>query len=98
MRERYFDLLEQCAGDPSVRAVVLTGAGKSFSVGADTQALQKLDPDAAGRARTAPERPVHYPLSIPKPIIGAINGGCGGRLVRACALLRHSFRRGGGRR
>ena len=78
MRERYFDLLEQCAGDPSVRAVVLTGAGKSFSVGADTQALQKLDPDAAGRARTAPERPVHYPLSIPKPIIGAINGGCAG--------------------
>lgn len=76
MREHYFDLLEQCASDPNVRAVVLTGAGKSFSVGADTQGLQRLDPD--DRARTATERPVHFPLSIPKPIIGAINGGCAG--------------------
>ena len=77
MRDHYFDLLDRCREDPEVRAVVLTGAGKSFSVGADVQALKSSGQHTIDRIRQ-PGRPVHYPLSFPKPIICAINGACAG--------------------
>lgn len=77
MRDHYFDLLDQCHKDPGVRAIVLTGAGKSFSVGADVQGLKGSGQHTIDRIRQ-PSRPVHYALSIPKPIVCAINGGCAG--------------------
>lgn len=77
MRKHYFDLLEECRDDPSVRSVVLTGIGKSFSVGADVQSLKSSGQHTVERIRQQ-GRPVHYPLSIPKPIVCAINGGCAG--------------------
>ncbi len=89
MRDQYFDLLDRCRDDPSIRAIVLTGAGKSFSVGADIQALEASGPHTIERIRE-PGRPVHYPLSCPKPIVCAINGGCAGvSLVHAlCCDIR----------
>jgi enoyl-CoA hydratase/carnithine racemase len=77
MKDRYFDLLDQAAEDPAVRALVLTGAGKSFCVGADMEDLQKIDPKA-GIALAKNERPISYPLTTPKPIVAAINGACAG--------------------
>ncbi len=77
MRDHYFDLLDQCRDDPEVRAVVLTGAGKSFSVGADVQSLKSSGQHTIDRIRQ-PGRPVHYSLSFPKPLIAAINGACAG--------------------
>ena len=77
MRDHYFDLLDQCRDDPEVRAVVLTGAGKSFSVGADVQSLKSSGQHTIDRFRQ-PGRPVHYSLSFPKPLIAAINGACAG--------------------
>ena len=77
MRDHYFDLLERCGDDVDVRAIVLTGAGKSFSVGADVQGLKASGQHTIDRIRE-PGRPVHFALSIPKPIICAINGGCAG--------------------
>ena len=77
MRDHYFDLLEQCRDDSAVRAIVLTGAGKSFSVGADVAGLKASGPQTVERI-LQPSRPVHYALSIPKPLIAAINGGCAG--------------------
>jgi enoyl-CoA hydratase/carnithine racemase len=79
MEHTYFALLEQCAHDEHVRAIVVTGAGRGFCAGADMQQLQalgdgELDTDAAARER----RPQTFPLSIPKPIIAAINGACAG--------------------
>lgn len=36
MGQQYFDILDRLAVDGSVRAVVVTGAGKAFCAGADT--------------------------------------------------------------
>ena len=89
MRDHYFDLLDRCRDDPAVRAVVLTGAGKSFSVGADVQSLKSSGQHTIDRIRQ-PGRPVHYSLSFPKPLIAAINGACAGvSLVHAlCCDIR----------
>ena len=89
MRDHYFDLLERCRDDGEVRAIVLTGAGKSFSVGADVQGLKSAGQHTIDRIRE-PGRPVHFALSVPKPIVCAINGGCAGvSLVHAlCCDLR----------
>jgi enoyl-CoA hydratase/carnithine racemase len=77
MEERYFDALGQASSDGQVRAIVLTGAGKSFCPGLDSQTLSSA---AAGRTQTNPElrRPQTFPTGVPKPLIAAINGGCAG--------------------
>jgi enoyl-CoA hydratase/carnithine racemase len=75
----YFAVLAECATAEQVRAVVVTGAGRGFCAGADMQELQSLGEDGVSEdqrngARTAQT----YPLTVPKPIIAAINGPCAG--------------------
>ncbi|HVP31270.1 MAG TPA: enoyl-CoA hydratase [Myxococcota bacterium] len=70
---RYFDLLEQAADDPAVRAIVVTGAGRGFTAGADMAVLQGNEPGASRDTR-----PQTFPLTIPKPIVAAVNGACAG--------------------
>jgi enoyl-CoA hydratase/carnithine racemase len=80
----YFDALQRAADDPDVNVIVVTGAGRGFCPGADMDMLQGLggsdgDDDGGGESLTsAHRRPVTFPLGIPKPIIGAINGACAG--------------------
>ena len=81
MKRVYFDLLEDCTADPDVRVIVLTGAGRGFCAGADMDELSSvagggLEASSAEAARDT--RPQTFPLSIPKPIIAAINGPCAG--------------------
>ena len=107
MQTAYFDLLDDCAGRPDVRAIVLTGAGRGFCAGADMDNLQALSGGDAGRSSTAHDaRPVTYALGIPKPVIAAINGPCAGlglvhalmcdlRFVAAEAKLTTAFARRG---
>jgi enoyl-CoA hydratase/carnithine racemase len=86
LQSRYFDLLDDCAGRAEVRAIVVTGAGRGFCAGADMQGLASLAAGgdgengafANGGASKPDERPVRHPLSIPKPVIAAINGPCAG--------------------
>jgi enoyl-CoA hydratase/carnithine racemase len=75
----YFAALAECAAAQDVRVVVVTGAGRGFCAGADMQELQTLGEDGVSedqhnRARTAQT----YPLTVPKPIVAAINGPCAG--------------------
>jgi 2-(1,2-epoxy-1,2-dihydrophenyl)acetyl-CoA isomerase len=71
-------LLQEVAADPSVRAVLLTGAGRAFSSGNDMR--QPVPQDAEVRDLL---REVYHPIlrtirSMPKPIIAAANGPVAG--------------------
>jgi enoyl-CoA hydratase/carnithine racemase len=75
----YFDLLEDCAGRDDVRAIVVTGAGRGFCAGADMDDLQAIgDGGLDDRNAAADPRPQTFALTIPKPIVAAINGPCAG--------------------
>jgi enoyl-CoA hydratase/carnithine racemase len=76
MESDYFALLDRAAADAEARAIVLTGSGRFFCPGMDSQRLD----DAAGGSGLHLEgrRPMHYALTIPKPMIAAINGACAG--------------------
>jgi enoyl-CoA hydratase/carnithine racemase len=72
----YFDLLDEADADPEVRAIVVTATGRSFCPGFDALALKK---SAAGNGSLpAKGRRMTHAMSIRKPVIGAINGGCAG--------------------
>jgi enoyl-CoA hydratase/carnithine racemase len=59
--------------------IVVTGAGRGFCAGADMGELQAIgDGSFNGEERAAERLPQTFPLTIPKPIIAAINGPCAG--------------------
>lgn len=76
LEDQYFDLLEDADDDPGIRAIVVTGAGRGFCSGADLDELS----GAAGTDAEAPlrTRPRDLPLTIRKPLIGAVNGVAAG--------------------
>ena len=79
LEHTYFDLLERCGADEQVRAIVVTGAGRGFCAGADMQSLQALGESGVSDAQRERERRAQsFPLTVPKPIIAAINGACAG--------------------
>ncbi|UWQ44424.1 crotonase/enoyl-CoA hydratase family protein [Leisingera aquaemixtae] len=72
---------KRLAADDSVRVVVLTGAGKSFCAGGDLGWMrQQMDADAETRGREA--RVLAEMLmalnTLPKPVIGALQGNAFG--------------------
>ncbi len=79
MEQAYFAMLEQCAREEEVRVIVVTGAGRGFCAGADMKELQAIGEEGVEATAGARERRAQtFPLSIPKPILAAINGACAG--------------------
>ena len=88
------DGLPRLAGDPAVKVVVLTGAGRAFCAGGDVKSMA----EGAGEQRSAAEATAHLRSrmevsrilhELPKPTIAMINGpaaGAGLALSLACDL------------
>jgi 2-(1,2-epoxy-1,2-dihydrophenyl)acetyl-CoA isomerase len=87
-------VIEGEAREESVRAVLITGAGRGFSSGADLKA--GFEPADDGRPDIRKElRDIYHPAiaglrRLPKPVVAAVNGpavGIGCSLALACDLV-----------
>ena len=88
------EVVEGEAAEESVRALLITGAGRGFSSGADLKAGFEATDD--GRPDIRSElRDIYHPViagirNLPKPVVAAVNGpavGIGCSLALACDLV-----------
>jgi 2-(1,2-epoxy-1,2-dihydrophenyl)acetyl-CoA isomerase len=87
----------RCREDEAVRAVLVTGAGRGFSSGADLRELgggassREEAPDAVYRQLTEVYHPIMTGIrELPKPVVAAVNGpavGIGCSLALCCDLI-----------
>jgi 2-(1,2-epoxy-1,2-dihydrophenyl)acetyl-CoA isomerase len=88
------DAVMTVAGDDAIRAVLITGAGRGFSSGADLKEQRGADdgglPDLSARLKE-----IYHPIittlrEMPKPVVSAVNGpavGIGCSLALAADLI-----------
>jgi 2-(1,2-epoxy-1,2-dihydrophenyl)acetyl-CoA isomerase len=87
------EALERVAGDPSLRAVLLTGAGRGFCAGQDlAEAVPPgaAIPDLGDIVRESYNPVIRAIRTIEKPVVCAVNGvaaGAGANLALACDIL-----------
>jgi 2-(1,2-epoxy-1,2-dihydrophenyl)acetyl-CoA isomerase len=88
------DAVETVSGDESIRAVLITGAGRGFSSGADLK--EQRGPDDGGMPDlSARLKEIYHPIitglrEMPKPVVAAVNGpavGIGCSLALAADLI-----------
>jgi 2-(1,2-epoxy-1,2-dihydrophenyl)acetyl-CoA isomerase len=91
MKVRLIEVLDAAAGDAAVRAVILTGAGRGFCGGQDLREHGAVldSGQGASTVRQHYNPIVRSIVSMPKPIVAAVNGmaaGAGAALALACDL------------
>ena len=86
--------VDEAGADDSVRAVVITGAGRGFSSGADLKAGFDATPEGHPDVGTALRERYHPIIArlrlMPKPVLAAVNGpavGIGCSLALCCDLI-----------
>ena len=94
MGEDLHSALEHAAQAPEARAILLTGAGRAFSSGADLKAGAEFGedgkPDVLTRLRQTYNPLILLVRTIPKPVVAAVNGaavGIGCSLALAADLI-----------
>jgi enoyl-CoA hydratase/carnithine racemase len=97
MRSRFIEALEHVAADKSIRALVLTGAGKGFCAGGDIAGMERRMNASAGEIAFNGwhrQQRVHHTQALlhtmPKPVIAAVNGaasGLGADTALACDFI-----------
>lgn len=78
MGRELLDLWRGLAADPSVRVVVLTGAGRFFCAGADLKERDGMTDEAWAEQHRLFEDMIRAQLACPFPIIAAVNGAAMG--------------------
>lgn len=85
------DTVRELATDDSVRAVLITGAGRGFSSGADLRERASADRTDIYTILTERYHPIITGIrSMPKPVVAAVNGvaaGIGLSLALSCDLV-----------
>jgi enoyl-CoA hydratase len=82
--------LQRCGEDPTVRVIILTGAGRAFCAGLDLKELGAGGTDIGKTTVSSRGDPVGVMEHLKKPVIGAINGAAvtgGFELALACDVL-----------
>ncbi len=83
-------LMERAENDPSIRVVILTGAGeKAFAAGADITEFKDKDSKSVRALAENGQELCKYIESMKKPVIAAINGfalGGGCEIAMACDI------------
>lgn len=103
MHHEYRWLIDRAESSPDVRAIVVTGSGRSFCVGADSDALAghvtrgSYDPGTPEQlpqpgygVRAAYDADFVFQFGLTTPVIAAVNGACAGVgfVLACCADLR----------
>ena len=87
LRLELADAIETADGASSVRAIVLTGAGKAFCAGGDITSMQRMEREPALERAHLAQRVIRAIWSTPKPVVAAVEGsayGAGAALAIAC--------------
>ena len=66
--------VERLAADESVRVVIVCGAGRGFSAGADLAQLSRAKPSEAGQLVVRCAETMNRLASLPLPVIAAVHG------------------------
>ncbi|WP_157268216.1 enoyl-CoA hydratase/isomerase family protein [Azohydromonas aeria] len=97
MRTQFIEALEHVAADKTIRALVLTGAGKGFCAGGDIAGMERRMNAPAGEIAFNGwhrQQRVHHTQALlhtmPKPVVAAVNGaasGLGADTALACDFI-----------